>query len=258
MPFLAIGQQEITLSMNVEKSWTQYIAEDILEEYDSEFKFGLNPAVGTTEEVIWDGGGNYTFLTSAETMDIVSTDADDTLGGTGAQTMIIYGLNTNWKETNQVIILDGTSIITTDTAFLRVFRAIVLTSGTNTPIGNANEGTITITSHITTTLQAQIGVNNGQTLMCVYTVPAGKTAYITGLALGVGQGKECTFTAKFRNGVNGAFSVKFSLTLYQSAYTGSLVIPLKIPEKVDMVITGITAAGTVKANASFGMILKDN
>ena len=258
LPLFMMSQHTIELSPNVEKGWRQYIAEDLLQGYNSEFKFGQNSAVGTTEEVIWDGGGNYVFLSSAETMDIVSTDADDSLGGTGAQTMIIYGLNANWIETYQVIVLDGTTIVTTDTAFLRVFRAVILTSGTSSPIGNANEGTITVTSHTTTTLQAQIGVGNGQTLMCVYTVPAGKTAYITGISFGVGQGKECTFIGKFRNGVGGAFSVKFSLTLYQNTYFGSLEIPLRIPEKIDIVVTGVTLSGTVKANASFGIILKDN
>ncbi len=256
LPLFMAGQVE--LSPNVEKGWMQYIAEDLLYGYNSEFKFGQNTAVGTTEEVIWDGGGTYVFLTSADSMKIVSTSADDSLGGSGANTMIVYGLDSDWNEVSEFIILTGTDTVKTTTKFLRVYRAMVLTSGTNTPIGDANLGTLTISSATAITLQAQIGIGNGQTLMCVYTVPADKTAYITGLSFGVGQGKECTFKAKFRNGVDGAFSVKYSLTLYQSAYLGMLQVPLKIPEKIDMVITGITAAGTVVANASFGMILKDN
>ena len=133
-----------------------------------------------------------------------------------------------------------------------------MTSGTPTPLGNANEGVLTVVGNTTTTKQAEIGVGHGQTLMCVYTVPAGKKAYVTGLTFGVGQGKECTFKGKFRNGLGGAFSVKFALTLYENTYFGELATPMEIPEKIDMVITGITVSGTVKANASFGIILKDN
>lgn len=243
-----------TLSTSAQ-DWAQRLAEGKLIGYTSQFKFGENVEVGVAEEVIWDGGGTYTFLTSADFMKVVSSDADDSLGGAGANTMYVFGLDSNYNEVNELITLDGTDTVTTTTKFLRVFRAFVLTSGTNTPIGDANLGTITISSATAITLQAQIGIGNGQTLMCVYTVPAGKVAYVTGISFGVGQGKECTFRAKFRNGVSGAFSVKFSLTLYQSTYIGPLQIPLRVPEKIDMVITGITASGTVKANASFGMIL---
>jgi hypothetical protein len=234
------------------------IGRDNVAGFDSQFKFGQNPSVGTSEEVIWDGGGNYTFLDTAETMTIVSTSDDDTLNGSGAWNLIVYGLDSDWKEVSEYIILDGTTPVITTNSFLRVFRAHIVNSGNPDPIGDGNLGNITITSTGSTTLQAQIGIGNGQTLMCVYTIPAGKTGYVTGLSFAVGQGRECTFFGKFRNGVNGAFSVKYSLTLYQSSFFGTLEVPLKIPEKVDMVITATATATPVKADASFGIILIDN
>lgn len=256
--FPLLGTSQIIEPTGDVRPFHQLIGEDALGGYDSEFKFGENTAVGTTEEVIWDGGGTYTFLTSADSLKIISDDADDTLSGSGAHTLIVYGLDSNWNEINELVVMDGIDTVHTTKKFLRVFRALIPTSGNSSPIGNANEGVIKVLSATDLTLQAQIGVGNGQTLMCVYTVPADKTAYITGISFGVGQGKECTFKGKFRNGVNGAFSVKYSLTLYQESFYGSLQVPLRIPEKIDMVITGITATGTVRADASFGIILKDN
>ncbi len=241
-----------------DKEWFQRVAEDELTDYDSEFKFGENISVGTTEEVIWDGGGTYTFLSAAETMHVFSDDTADNIYGTGARLIIVVGLNQYWQQTSQFIVPIGTDTVTTDTSFLRVFRSIVILSGDPSPIGDANVGDITIQGSSTSTLQAKILANNGQTLMAVYTVPRGKTAYATGISLGVGQGKECVFKAKFRNGVGGAFSIKYSLTLYQQALNLPLKTALRVPEKIDMVITGITATGTVKANASFGLILKDD
>ena len=129
---------------STDKPFNQQVAENLISGYDSEFKFGSNDIVGAVEEVIWDAGGTYVFLTAAETMDIVSTDADDNGTGSGARLLIVYGLNADYIETSQVITMNGLTPVTTDTAFLRVFRAIVLTSGTDSPTADANEGTITI------------------------------------------------------------------------------------------------------------------
>jgi hypothetical protein len=228
--------------------------------FSTEFKFGRSVAVSATESVIWDGGGNYTFLTVAEKMDIVSDDPLDTALGTGARTIVIFGLDTNFNEIVELVVMDGTNIKTTQQSFIRIFRALVLTSGSNDPIDDANKGNITITGHDSSILQAKMLDNNGQTLMTVYTVPAGKTAYVTGASLSCGQGKACLFKAKFRNGPTGeyAFSVKFSLDLYQNSYFGTFATPLRIPEKTDALWTAQTSSGTIEAAASYGMILVDN
>ena len=223
----------------------------------SEFKFGRSELVTTTESVIWDNGGNYVFLEAAETMDIVSSSADDDLVGIGAQTLLVAGLDVNYNELSEIIELDGLNTVVTTGEFLRVFRAVVITSGTNDPINDANKGVITISGTTSTTTQAKIQINNGQTLMAVYTVPAGKTAHVTGISLSAGQGKQCLFKAKFRNGPSStnAFSVKFTMDLYEAHFFGSLTVPLRVPEKTDIVITGQTSVGTIDAGASFGAIL---
>ena len=228
--------------------------------FSTEFKFGRSIAVGAIESIIWDGGGNYTFLTVAEKMDIVSDDPLDTALGTGARTIVIYGLDANFEEILELVIMDGTNIKTTQQSFIRVFRSLVLTSGSNDPIDDANKGNITITGHDSSILQAKMLDNNGQTLMTVYTVPAGKTAFVTGASLSCGQGKQCLFKAKFRNGPTSeyAFSIKFSLDLYQSSYFGTFATPLRIPEKTDALWTAQTSSGTIEAAASYGMILVDN
>ena len=227
----------------------------------SEFKFGRSANITSTESVIWDGGSNYTFLEIAETMDIVSTSVEDAVGGTGAITMVIFGLDADYLEISEVITLTGLTPVTTQNSYIRVFRMLVLTSGTNDPILDANKGIISATGTDTSTLQARILVNNGQTLMMVYTVPAGKTGFITGISFSAGQGKQCFFKGKFRNGPtsNYAFSVKFTIDLYQTPFFGNLTIPLRVPEMTDIVITGQTGlGGTIDASASFGIILVDN
>lgn len=237
------------------------VARDKIPGVDSEFKFGRSAAITATESVIWDGGGDYTFLDAAEYLNIVSTSTeDDAITGAGAKTLVVYGLDANYIAQSELIALDGQVAVQTTKQYLRTFRGLILTAATPTAIGGSNAGDITFTSDDTTTLQAKILTGNGQTLMAVYTVPAGNTGFVTGLSLSTGQGKQVLFKAKFRNGVsNGfAFSDKFTMDLYQNQFFGTLSIPLKIPEKTDIVMTGITTSGTVSGGASFGIMLIEN
>lgn len=236
------------------------ISRDVMTGYDSEFKFGRNEGVGATEEVVWDGGGTYTFLETAEYLKVVSDSTADDSAGTGARTLIIYGLDSDYVEQSEIIQMDGTDTVQTVNKYLRTFRAVVLTAGVNDPIDDANKGTIKMLSDSTLTLQAQIEEHNGQTLMAVYTVPVGKTGYVTGVSFAVGEGKQCLFKGKFRNGSSSsfAFSVKFVLDLFQTSFYGTLVVPLKVPEKTDIVVTAQSTAAGTDAGASFGIILLDN
>ena len=49
--------------------------------------------------------------------------------------------------------------------------------------------------------------------------------------------------------------IKRKMDMYENNFFGTLVVPLKVPEKTDVVITGTTTSGSVDGSASFGMIL---
>lgn len=142
-------------------------------------KFGMNEDIDVgAREVVWEGGGEYTFLAAAETLDVVSTDVNDTSGGTGARTMEIIGLDTNWDPLTETVELSGTNVVVTSASFLRTFRMVVRSGGSS----GGNEGILTATSTDTTTLQANIpnsGDLHNQTEMAVYSVKRNATAFMT-------------------------------------------------------------------------------
>ena len=263
------NRQEIEKAEHIEDINSKRVAEFFLEiakenipGYGSVFKFGRNSDVTSTEEVVWDYGGDYTFLTSAEQISIVSTNANDNIAGTGARTLIVYGLDNDFNEQNETITLTGTTPVITTKSYRRFNRMLVLTSGSDSPTIDANEGTITATSVTTATVQAQILPRNGQTLMAVYTIPAGKTGYVTGIGLRTPEGKSILVKAKVRNTTqdnDGSFSVKYTLDSFQQAITQNLAIPLKLSEKTDMCFTAkANVAVATPVSASFGIILVDN
>lgn len=227
------------------------------------FKFARTDTVTTDETIIWDGAAeteDYEFPTIVSTVTVVSDDPVDTAAGIGARLVIIFGLDEDRNEIFDLIPMTGTDPVTTTQTYARLYRMIVLTCGTNSVLGGANHGTITATHTTGGQLLAQMHPHKGQTLMGIYTVPAGKTLNITGLSLSVGRGKDCTFYVRTRNGetADDSFSVKYSLELYETAFTTPLTAPVRISEKVDMVVTALTSVGTVAASASWGGVVEDN
>lgn len=139
-------------------------------------KYGYNGDVDAAED-IWDGGGTYTgFPTgSAELVQVISSDVNDTSAGTGCRTFKIFGLDANYDLQEETITLAGTSGADSTNTYLRVNRGYCVTAGST----GTNAGAITI-RHKTTTANvfAVITAGYGQTQVTAYTVPAGYTCYI--------------------------------------------------------------------------------
>jgi len=124
-------------------------------------------------------GGIYPFLAAPQLIDIVSDNANDTNGGTGANTVRIFGLVAGYIEDSEDIILNGVTPVQTTKAFIAVNSAFVLTAGTL----NANAGTITFTDNAAASIQAQIGVNDNDiglvsAFQTIQTIPAGKVGLL--------------------------------------------------------------------------------
>lgn len=102
--------------------------------------FGQNPAVGVTEELIWGVGGTPTLFNPgfAEFLKIRSSDVNDTAAGTGARTIFISGYDSGGNAAVELLSLNGTTNVTTSSAWLRVNRLIVATTGS----GKVNAGVI--------------------------------------------------------------------------------------------------------------------
>ena len=203
-------------------------------------KFGQNPAVGQTFEPITDLGTNY-LPDTAGVVSIVSASGNDTDGGTGAQSLEVQGLDASYHQVTEVVIMNGTSPVTTTTSFLRVFRLSLVSAGS----GDTNAGNIT--ASVGGTDIARIGTGTGQTLMAVYTVPARKRAYLVKFQGSISKSTEATFEIREKNG--GVWKTKGHWGTFASTVTYDYPVPLCILEKTD-----IQVIGKANANASLGAI----
>ena len=206
-------------------------------------KFGYNPDVGSNFETVWDGSNLYTYIGTAGTALVTSSNTSDDNNGT----VEIQGLDANYNVQTVTATIGGSA--TTET-FIRVFRVKMLTANT----GTSNVGTITVT--VDSTAAAIISPTKGQTLMAVYTIPAGKKGYLLKLQGNLEKAKESEFQLMARP-FGGAFNIKGKFGSSGDVVNYDYPVPLEFDEKTDIEIQ-VRAGATTAAGALFDIVLLDN
>jgi len=247
-----LGFSSVTVEDNrlstMSKDYYVGVAEGDIAGHVAWTKAGYNSSVGTTSEDMWYGSIPYVFPASAIQMRVVSTSAQDGVGGTGALTVWINYLDSNYAEKTTTVIMNGTTDVNTSVSdIFRIQNFRVATTGTS----GAAAGDISI-RHITlATVYSYIQTGYTRARNSAYTVPAGKTLYVTQIAFAATGGKAVRFTtrATYDNArkaalTPGIFFMGYSeVMLIDSAYTRELIIPTKLPEKTDIKVSVISLSG---------------
>jgi hypothetical protein len=178
-----------------------------------------------------------------------SNDTEDDDGGTGAKTIIVHGLDTNWDEVSETVTMNGTASVETSTAFLRVFRAQAGITGTD----EVNAGLISINDNADVVTLAEIVAGRGQTQMAMWTVPADHTLFITQLNASESAGKSTRIRLYSidRSIANQSFRLKDELVASAGDSGREYKLPLKFTEKTDIEVRGEAAVAGGNVNAGF-------
>lgn len=231
--------------------------------YRALYKFGYNPDVNGNEETVWAQGGNYPWIDSAVTMFVSSSSANDTNGGTGANTILIQGLDEDYNEIEETVVLNGQTQVATQFSYLRVYRAFVTLAGSSGTSG----GTIYIGSSGATggvpngTIYANLGLGN-QTQIAAYTVPAGYTLYLDDInfTAGISQaGKVATCSFVSRGVGSNVFRTRFINVLQSNQLITKFEYPQPFTEKTDLECRVRTDSSNNAIGASFqGVLIKND
>jgi hypothetical protein len=226
-------------------------------------QFGINTAVGTSNETVWIGSNLYTFPAAASVLKVSSSSADDASpSGTGAQTVQIQGLNAAYEAVVETVILNGQTEVNTTNSYLRVNKMIVLTAGTGgTSVGNIYAGTGTVTDGVPAVVVNQTGVLANETESGFYSVPAGHTAFINMWTMSSGNttpDEWTRFTLRIRP-FGGVFGIKAQYHIAASGiYECKAAYPLPIPEKADLEVLAATSDGSASVSMQLQIILVRN
>jgi len=234
-------------------------------------KFGNAPDFDTADGVVsvWDGaddGGidqmEYQYSTTADIDTISSSNAGDT------QDIEIQGLDTNWNVVTQTISLNGQSQVNLTTDLIRVFRMKNVDTTDNAGHiycyvnGTATAGVPDTPGDV----RAIIQPGNNQTLMALYSIPAGYTGYMRDwYASTSGANKTSNYPIEVRaRSFGGVFQLKHLSAIsdngsshVQHDYTE----PEVFQEKTDIELrASMTAVGGTagSVSAGFDLVLIEN
>jgi len=223
-------------------------------------KFGSFGAVSVGGDDIWDVGGAYPWPTTAESLRIkAGGNVNDDAAGTGARSVVVTGLNDSWNEVTETLVTAGAGASANTTAlFTRVYRVYVESAGTYT---SANTGNIVIENVSSLQVLATIQAGMGQTQMTQYTVPLGKTAYLSRVNITVDSTKSIDLTMWQRrdaDDVTTPFTGKrlvMKITGATGAHSRQFFSMPSFPAKTDLWWSGIITAATGAVEVTYDLFL---
>jgi len=193
-------------------------------------------------------------------LELLSASSQDTVAGTGVQTLELEFLDSAGAEQAETIILNGTTpVATNSTDIFRVQWMHGVTVGTNT----VSEGNITLRSTVGGDTFEYIEAGGNQSLSARYTIPAGKTGYIMGWhASAIVKIVDFRLRAtvdRFTRNLQSAFNFQDAIVL-DDAPSGWVPfnVPRKCPATSQIKVSGKSAAAGGDAGCQFDILLIDD
>lgn len=234
--------------------WGLSISQGLVAGHTFIHKFGAVPAMSqNTSGTVWDKSDTaypWSAFNTAGTLTVLTTAANgSTVTTDNGLTFRVEGLDENYEPTYEDFTISG-STATGSVTFKRVYRAYS-TNGTNTSQIRVSRGGTEV---------LRINIEKSQTLMAIYTVPAGKTAYLMQGIASVQYGADATGDMFVRYFGQDAFRVghSFEVSGAGGPYNYVFQFPVAIPEKSDVDVRATVRSNNARMTAAFDVLLIDN
>ena len=230
------------------------------------YKFGHNAAVANGA---WEGvhtlSSTFTFVTSAATVRVKAGNVNDTAAGSGARAITIEGLSSTGALQTEVLVTAGASASSVSAAtYVRVFRIYVAPESAGA-YGGVNTGIIVIENGTGGTDLISIAAGEGQSTYGAYTIPLGKTGYITHLTVEADGVKPANFRVWVREDIldNTSPYEPARILLHFDGIAGHATERprtriLKLNELTDIWVEAYGSGAATEVSVDFEIILVDN
>lgn len=214
-------------------------------------KFGAVPAMSQNETgTVWDVDDTLYPWSAFDTAGVLTIPAVNV--SDNGSTVTVLGLDENYNEISEEFVVSSSGTTTGTKTFKRVYRAYFTdTSATN--VGNIN-----VQRGGTTVLRITEGKT--QTLMAIYTIPAGYTAYLCKGVMSCQAGADATGEMFVRYEGQNTFRIghSFEVSGNGGEYCYDFTVPIAIPQKSDIDVRASVRSNNARIAASFDIILIPN
>jgi len=231
------------------------IARGLVKDTTSIHKFGAVPEMSNgTTGTIWDVNDTaypWSAFDTANTVSIATTASNgSTVTTDSGLSVTVVGLDENYQDVSETLTISG-STATGSQLFSRVFRAFAIDGSTNTS---------QIRMSVNATEVARINIGLAQTLMSVYTIPAGYIGYLTQGIASIESGGDATINMFIRYFGQQSFRVGHSGEVVGTGgpYNYKFTVPIAIPEKSDIDVEATVRSNNSRVTAAFDIVLIKN
>ncbi len=210
-------------------------------------KFGAVPALSqSTTGTVWDKNDTVYPWSAFDTAGIITAGIAN--ASDNGKVVTVLGLDNDFNEVSDTFTLSSTATVAGTVSFRRVFRAYIST-GTN------NVGDVNFTKNGSDVLRITAG--KGQTLMAIYTIPAGKTAYLYRGVATAQSSADGSGNMYVRFWGQSAFRIAHTFEVSGSGgqYDYDFSFPIRIPEKSDIDVRITTRSNNGRYTSAFDLLL---
>lgn len=228
------------------------VQQGLIPGYAFNHKFGAAPSMAAGTATVWDVDDTLYPWDALGSGSIINVERNNVADNGFIVT--VQGLDENYEFAEEEITITGADQ-TGSQLFTRVNRAFISDSG-STNIGNID---IEAGAAGGTTV-ARITAGYGQTLMAVYTIPAGKTGYLIHMACTGSSDTDASGSIRKREFEQDAFRIQhaFELQLRGGQYDYTFGAPLVFSEKTDIEIRIVNRSNNKRITVAFDVLLVDN
>jgi hypothetical protein len=251
-----------------QSSYYTNVARGLIPGHSLVHKFGAG-SVGTTIAPISLGVNDYPTPIAPVALEIVSSDANDTALGTGAQTITVVGSDVDFNEVAVTYSMNGLTPVPIGN-WCRIYRVFVATSGTYaTSTAGSHKGTLTVrvagagASWVSLPI---VPFPVGQSQIGAYTIPAGKTGWLLSKSISVDSVRVADvyfFQRPAADDDSDPFTGVMRLVERELGVTGTLTIVFETPKgpfvgPCDIGFMARVATSTADVSVEFELIVIDN
>ncbi|MBL4651269.1 MAG: hypothetical protein JKY53_00180 [Flavobacteriales bacterium] len=196
--------------------------------------FQMQGEIDGTRGDIWGGTGDYAFPTTAQTLEILSSSANDAAGGTGMRTVDFVSLDANKLLQITRVTLNGTTPVILSGTHLRKHLLVGVDSGS---IGR-NDGDITLRISVAGATWNVIKAGKGVSHDGHFTIPSNEKGQFLNLFLLVPKNSEMIGHTDIRDGSNAnpTWLSSADVFIYQSLVNFEVLAKLTLVPESDVAI----------------------